>query len=61
MNHKDFHCFASQGGVSDEVTLSAYVTAALLETNISVSVSRVFQALMKKITIILCIRDNKFN
>lgn len=35
MDHTDFHCFASQGGVSDEVTLSAYVTAALLETNMS--------------------------
>lgn len=39
MNHTDFHCFASQGGVSDEVTLSAYVTAALLETNMPASVS----------------------
>ena len=28
-----------QGGVSDEVTLSAYITAAFLEMNISVDVS----------------------
>ena len=29
-----------QGGVSDEVTLSAYITAAFLEMNISVTVSQ---------------------
>lgn len=28
-----------QGGVSDEVTLSAYITAALLEMNMSATVS----------------------
>ena len=28
-----------QGGVSDEVTLSAYITAAFLEMNVSVTVS----------------------
>ena len=30
-----------QGGVSDEVTLSAYITAAFLEMNISAAVSTV--------------------
>uniref|UniRef100_A0A667YXW9 Alpha-2-macroglobulin bait region domain-containing protein n=1 Tax=Myripristis murdjan TaxID=586833 RepID=A0A667YXW9_9TELE len=40
-----------KGGVNDEVTLSAYVTAALLEANMSVSVS----------TTILCCFSTHFN
>ena len=32
-----------QGGVSDEVTLSAYITASFLEMNSSLSVSHLFQ------------------
>lgn len=37
------HCLCApslQGGVSDEVTLSAYITAAFLEMNTSIHVSR---------------------
>lgn len=32
-------CFLSQGGVSDDVTLSAYITAAFLEMGMSATVS----------------------
>lgn len=36
-----------EGGVSDEVTLSAYITAAFLEMNRTVDVSEFFKPLSK--------------
>jgi len=47
-----FDGFSLQGGVSDEVTLSAYITAAFLEINASVDVSTPRSALKVAVTVL---------